>query len=38
MLWKQLAQLEQSTSTGVKIAVNYYKDDDKLLGATIIID
>jgi hypothetical protein len=38
MLWKQLAHLEKSTSTGVKIAVNYHKDDDNLLGATIIIN
>ncbi|CAK9859160.1 unnamed protein product [Sphagnum jensenii] len=37
MLWKQLAHLEKST-TSVKIAVNYHKDDNNLLGATIIIN
>jgi hypothetical protein len=38
MLWKQLAHLEKATSTGVNIAINYHKDDDNLLGATIIIN
>jgi hypothetical protein len=38
MLWKQLAHLEKSTPTDVKIAVNYHKDDDNLLGVTIIIN
>jgi hypothetical protein len=38
MLWEQLAHLEKSTSTGIKIAVNYHKDDGKLLGATITIN
>jgi len=38
MLWKQLAHLEKSTSTGVKIAVNCHKDDDYLLGVTITIN
>jgi hypothetical protein len=38
MLWEQLAHLEKFTSTGVKIAINYHKDDANLLGVTITIN
>ncbi|KAG0579151.1 hypothetical protein M758_4G077000 [Ceratodon purpureus] len=37
MLWKQLANLEKTTSKGVKVKVDYYKEDGNTLYATITI-
>jgi hypothetical protein len=37
MLWKQLAHLEKTTAKGVKVTVDYYKEDGHTLYATITI-
>jgi hypothetical protein len=37
MLWKQLAHLEKTTAKGVKVTVDYYKEDGNTLYSTITI-
>lgn len=37
MLWKQLAHLEKPTSSGIKLIVDYYKEDGNNLYATITV-
>lgn len=37
MLWTQLAHLDKITSKGVYITVNYYKEDNNTMYATITI-
>lgn len=37
MLWKQLAELEKTTSTGVQIKVQYYKEEEHTLWVRITI-
>lgn len=37
MLWKQLPSLEKTSAKGVKVAVNYYKEDGNTFYATITI-
>jgi hypothetical protein len=38
MLWKQLAHLERTSTTGIKLTVDYYKEDGNTLYATITIE
>jgi hypothetical protein len=38
MLWKQLAELDKTTSTGVQIKVHYYKEEDHTLWVRIAIN
>jgi hypothetical protein len=38
MLWKQLAELDKTTFTGVQIEVHYYKEDDHTLWVRIAIN
>ncbi|KAH9549342.1 hypothetical protein CY35_10G013600 [Sphagnum magellanicum] len=38
MLWKQLAEIDKTTSTGVQIKVQYYKEEDHDLWVRITIN
>jgi hypothetical protein len=38
MLWKQLAEFDKTTFSGVQIAVQYYKEDGHTLSVRIAIN